>query len=44
MMETLRVRARGQVTIPKAMREALGLGEAGGMLLSYVEDRRLVFE
>lgn len=43
-MELVRVRDRGQITIPRSMREALGLGETGGMLLAYVEDGRLILE
>lgn len=42
-MELLRVRERGQITIPKTLREKLGVGE-NATLLAYVENGRLVLE
>ena len=42
-MELLRVRERGQITIAKALREQLGIGD-NSVLLAYVERGRLILE
>ncbi|ADU50753.1 hypothetical protein Tmar_0632 [Thermaerobacter marianensis DSM 12885] len=42
-MELLRLRERGQITISRALREQLGIGDHS-MLLAYVEKGRLILE
>ena len=42
-MELLRLRERGQITISKALRERLGVGD-NSVLLAYVEKGRLILE